>query len=258
MSVAPVPLEPRSWLRLPRRTARLRLASLYGVLFLVSGAALVGITYVLFRRATAYKQPHFPTIPHPAAIQNLPLLNGFVRNLPTQLKSVQQQLTQDCRSWPADGTDGGDRRNHKDEWSVDAGPRSADKGPASVGPSRQSPGPVGAYPGPGRDPASCPARGRLARTSGQLGHCPRHCGRSRPAGGLARCRQNVAAHPGLSPAPPAGSPRQTCTSAWPSTVPRMSSRNSATPSMTCLGGSTRHSKRNAALSPMHPTSCALP
>jgi signal transduction histidine kinase len=37
----------RSWLRLPRRTVRLRLTMVYGGLFLLSGAALLGITYLL-------------------------------------------------------------------------------------------------------------------------------------------------------------------------------------------------------------------
>jgi signal transduction histidine kinase len=41
------PLAPRSWLRLPRRTARLRLSLLYGGLFLICGAALLAITYGL-------------------------------------------------------------------------------------------------------------------------------------------------------------------------------------------------------------------
>jgi signal transduction histidine kinase len=48
-------------LRLPRRTVRLRLTLLYGALFLVSGAALLAITYVLVRHATGdstlYKGP---------------------------------------------------------------------------------------------------------------------------------------------------------------------------------------------------------
>ena len=35
----------RSWLRWPRRTVRLRLTALYGVLFLLSGAGLLAITY---------------------------------------------------------------------------------------------------------------------------------------------------------------------------------------------------------------------
>jgi signal transduction histidine kinase len=44
-----------SRLRPPRRTARLRLATLYGSLFLVCGAALLAITYLLVTRATGAK-----------------------------------------------------------------------------------------------------------------------------------------------------------------------------------------------------------
>jgi signal transduction histidine kinase len=66
-------LAPPSWLRLPRRTARLRLTALYGGLFLLSGVALVAITYVLFERATEYRPPHLPKVPHTSAIQNLKL-----------------------------------------------------------------------------------------------------------------------------------------------------------------------------------------
>jgi signal transduction histidine kinase len=42
---------PRSWLRLPARTARLRLTLLYGGLFLVCGTVLLTVTYVLSERA---------------------------------------------------------------------------------------------------------------------------------------------------------------------------------------------------------------
>ena len=80
-----------SWLRLPRRTARLRLTALYGSLFLVSGAALVAITYVLFRRATAFSKPHLPKIPHAPNIQLPPLLS---KTLP-QLAYDQHQLARD-------------------------------------------------------------------------------------------------------------------------------------------------------------------
>jgi signal transduction histidine kinase len=73
MGVAHRRLAPPTWLRLPRRTARLRLTALYGGLFLVSGIALVAITYVLFQRATEYRPPHLPKVPHTAAIQNLKL-----------------------------------------------------------------------------------------------------------------------------------------------------------------------------------------
>jgi signal transduction histidine kinase len=73
MGVAHPRLAPPSWLRLPRRTARLRLTALYGGLFLLSGVALVAVTYVLFERATEYRSPHLPKIPHALAIQHLKL-----------------------------------------------------------------------------------------------------------------------------------------------------------------------------------------
>ena len=73
MGVAHPRLAPPSWLRLPRRTARLRLTALYGGLFLLSGVALVAITYVLFERATEYRAPHLPKVPHTPAIQHLQL-----------------------------------------------------------------------------------------------------------------------------------------------------------------------------------------
>lgn len=44
---------PAHWLRLPRRTARLRLTFFYSSLFLVSGVVLLGITYLLVERATS-------------------------------------------------------------------------------------------------------------------------------------------------------------------------------------------------------------
>jgi signal transduction histidine kinase len=44
---------PARWLQLPRRTARLRLAMLYGCLFTLCGAGLLGFTFWLFDRATA-------------------------------------------------------------------------------------------------------------------------------------------------------------------------------------------------------------
>jgi len=42
---------PPGWLRLPRRTVRLRLTLVYGCLFLLSGAALLVITYLLVSRS---------------------------------------------------------------------------------------------------------------------------------------------------------------------------------------------------------------
>jgi signal transduction histidine kinase len=98
-------LAPSSWLRLPRRTARLRLTALYGGLFLVSGVALVATTYVLFERATEYRAPRLPTIPHTAAIQHLQLPlppakppippgQSVVIQHPHQLAQAQQDLGQ--------------------------------------------------------------------------------------------------------------------------------------------------------------------
>jgi len=60
-----------SWLRLPRRTSRLRLTALYGGLFLFSGAAVLTITYLLTRSAGTPKNFEFighiiRVIPHPA------------------------------------------------------------------------------------------------------------------------------------------------------------------------------------------------
>jgi signal transduction histidine kinase len=63
-------------LRAPRPTARLRLTLLYGGLFLLSGAVLLIVTYVLFEQATAtvtlpggdtlsFEPP--PSVPHPVA-----------------------------------------------------------------------------------------------------------------------------------------------------------------------------------------------
>jgi len=46
-------LTPTTWLRTPRPTARLRLTLLYGTLFLLSGAALLAVTYLLAAHATA-------------------------------------------------------------------------------------------------------------------------------------------------------------------------------------------------------------
>jgi signal transduction histidine kinase len=73
MGAARSRLAPPAWLRLPRRTARLRLTALYGGLFLLSGAALVVTTYVLFEQATKYRAPHLPTIPRAPAIGHLQL-----------------------------------------------------------------------------------------------------------------------------------------------------------------------------------------
>jgi signal transduction histidine kinase len=111
MGIARPRLTPSPWLRLPRRTARLRLTALYGGLFLLSGIALVAVTYGLFERATEYRTPHLPTIPHTGAIQRLqlpfpaarppspedlygPSGESVVVQRPRQLAQAQQELGQ--------------------------------------------------------------------------------------------------------------------------------------------------------------------
>jgi signal transduction histidine kinase len=97
MGVARTRLAPLAWLRLPRRTARLRLTALYGGLFLLSGVALVAATYVLFERATEYKAPHLPRIPHTASIQHIQLPAAPGKGLPQGQSVVIEhphQLTQ--------------------------------------------------------------------------------------------------------------------------------------------------------------------
>jgi signal transduction histidine kinase len=90
---------PPSRPRWPRRTARIRLTALYGGLFLLSGAALVAITYALFERATAFRTPPIPKIPRAPAIQNLQFrlpqayfAPQLAQALPRQITAVQQQL----------------------------------------------------------------------------------------------------------------------------------------------------------------------
>jgi signal transduction histidine kinase len=56
---------------MPKRTARIRLTALYGGLFLMSGAALVAVTYFLFERATAFTKPALPQIPRTPSLQDL-------------------------------------------------------------------------------------------------------------------------------------------------------------------------------------------
>lgn len=79
---------------LPRRTVRVRLTLLYGGLFLLSGAALVAVTYVLFQQATEYAKPHLPQVPRAPAIQRFqPPQPRFM----PLLAQDQYQLAQDQR-----------------------------------------------------------------------------------------------------------------------------------------------------------------
>jgi hypothetical protein len=88
---------PPPWLCRPRRTARLRFTAIYRGLFLLSGIALIAVTYGLFQQATRCTRPHLPTIPRTPAIQPVQLphpgAGGFVAGAPSP-KGVSQ-LPQD-------------------------------------------------------------------------------------------------------------------------------------------------------------------
>ena len=90
----PRPASP-SWLRLPRRTACLRLTALYGALFLLTGTVLVVITYILFERATQFRTPTLPKIPRTPAIGNLQAPLKQAPTSPQAYDVLQQQLAQD-------------------------------------------------------------------------------------------------------------------------------------------------------------------
>lgn len=90
MSVPHSRLRFPSWLRVPPRTARFRLTALFGGLFLLSGAALVAVTYLLFERATAFSAPALPKVPRVPSIQDLQLLP--IRKAFAQLSKDQGQL----------------------------------------------------------------------------------------------------------------------------------------------------------------------
>ena len=60
-----------SWLRLPRRTARLRLTLLSGALFLLSGATLLTVTYLLFAQTPRQRHEHAQAPPSSASAVRL-------------------------------------------------------------------------------------------------------------------------------------------------------------------------------------------
>jgi signal transduction histidine kinase len=88
------------WLHWPRRTARIRLTAVYGGLFVVSGVALIALTYGLFRQATAYPTPRLPQVPQSPTIEAVQLPGPLRHALPllpralSALTQDQQQLRQ--------------------------------------------------------------------------------------------------------------------------------------------------------------------
>jgi signal transduction histidine kinase len=77
------PRQLASWPRLPRPTARLRLTLLYGSLFTLAGAALLGFTYWLFDHATAGNR--ILPGPQPASTPGSPPGTSIARVLPAAI-----------------------------------------------------------------------------------------------------------------------------------------------------------------------------
>jgi signal transduction histidine kinase len=109
MAISRVKVRWPAWLQVPRRTARTRLTALYGGLFLISGSALVVVTYFLFRRATAFTKPALPHIPRTPSLrdlQNLPLPKAFaaVQNDQSQVVHILNRLGQPAGIGPLSST----------------------------------------------------------------------------------------------------------------------------------------------------------
>jgi signal transduction histidine kinase len=82
---------PHAWLRLPRRTARLRLTLLYGGLFLLCGAALLAITYELVRNGAVERTDTPGAAFHLASPLHHPQPNLPTRRLP-DIAGVQREV----------------------------------------------------------------------------------------------------------------------------------------------------------------------
>jgi signal transduction histidine kinase len=87
----------------------MRLTALYGGLFLISGAALVAATYLLFERATAFTKPALPQIPHAPSLHDLealPLPKAYaaVANEKSQVVHIQNLLGQAAGVSPSPST----------------------------------------------------------------------------------------------------------------------------------------------------------
>jgi len=92
-----------SWLRLPRRTARLRLTVLYGSVFAVCGAAVLALTYLLDGHAAPIKPLHkqptayrpsgpFKVRPAPLAVAQQARVASLKAELLAQIASDRHQL----------------------------------------------------------------------------------------------------------------------------------------------------------------------
>jgi signal transduction histidine kinase len=82
----------------PRRTVRLRLTLLYGVVFLVSGAALLGVTYILLAQEWGWPFPGKPNVPPAIAVppnvrvQISPDIGTAIENLRQRVADAEAQV----------------------------------------------------------------------------------------------------------------------------------------------------------------------
>jgi signal transduction histidine kinase len=89
-------LAPRSWLRLPRRTARLRLSLLYAGMFFITGTLVLALVYVFTGSSSSISVAAVPYrhgylfIPSGPALPPAPSIPGDVGNLVSHQHSVDQ------------------------------------------------------------------------------------------------------------------------------------------------------------------------
>jgi signal transduction histidine kinase len=82
------------WLRLPRRTARLRLTVLYGAAFLACGAGVLALTYLLYGHSTQLVHLHL-TPPKGSSLSQAQLIAAAERAQPAILAAARGQIASD-------------------------------------------------------------------------------------------------------------------------------------------------------------------
>jgi Na+-translocating ferredoxin:NAD+ oxidoreductase RnfD subunit len=94
---------PVAWLRAPKPTARLRLTLLYGALFLLSGAALLTITYLLVDAVNTATLPDgervvFSNLPGSSATaaRRLDRTGQYPSKSPFRRRSTCRQRSRNC------------------------------------------------------------------------------------------------------------------------------------------------------------------
>lgn len=109
-------LAPKTWLRAPRPTARLRLTVLYGTLFLLSGAGLLAVAYGLAAQATAISVPF--TVPGPNGASSGEIVqrasqSATIMPTPSSIGSSPQLTPAQMTRWQAQVTHLHDAAMHR-------------------------------------------------------------------------------------------------------------------------------------------------